>query len=208
MSAAAPAAAQVAAYRPSPALIRWRTVGQAEIGELLAAHKAVGGAGPGRRTATQQINHALVVQLAAQFQRYCRDLHDLSADAMITAAPASLRPTLARAFTVGRKLDRQNAHSGALGDDFARFGIDFWPVVTALGGRCAGRRRRLDQLNAWRNAIAHQDFRRVAADPLTGGTRPDLLMVRTWHRALDQLVGGIDRVMYDELSTTNAVSPW
>jgi hypothetical protein len=202
------ATARIAAYRPSSALTRWRTVGQAEIAELLAAHHAIGGTGPGRRTATQQINHALVVQLAAQFQCYCRDLHGVCADAMISAAPAALQLMLERAFTVGRKLDRQNAHSGTLGDDFARFGFEFWPMVTALGQQYAARRRRLDQLNAWRNAIAHQDFRRVAVDPLTGGTRPDLLTFRTWRRALDQLASGIDRAMYYELCIINAVSPW
>ena len=60
-------------YRPSPSLSSWRTRSQAEIDELMDAHRAVGGAGPGRRTATQQIDYALVVQLAAQFQRFCRN---------------------------------------------------------------------------------------------------------------------------------------
>ncbi len=82
------------AYRPSPPLTRWRTIGRAEIDELINAHRAVGGSGPGRRTATWQINHALVVQLAAQFQRYCRDLHDECAGAMVAAAPADYRPAL------------------------------------------------------------------------------------------------------------------
>jgi hypothetical protein len=48
----------------------------------------------------------------------------------------------------------------------------------------------------------------VAIDPLTRGTRPDLLTFRTWRSALDQLASGIDRAMYAELSVTNAVPPW
>lgn len=208
MDVIAATAVRVSTYRPSSALIRWRTDGHAEIGQLLAAHRAVGGTGPGRRVATQQINHALVVQLAALFQRYCRDLHGLCVQATAVAAPAMLRPILADALTTGRSLDRQNAHSGALGADFGRFGMDFWPTVTALGPRYAARRQRLDELNAWRNAIAHQDFRRVVTDPLLRGTRPDLPTDRIWRRAIAQLAAGMDRVMYVKLCTTNARPPW
>jgi hypothetical protein len=197
-----------AAYRPSPALLRWRTVARAELTELLGAHRAVGGRGPGRRTATRQLNHALVVQLAAQFQAYCRDLHDLCIDSVSAASPAPLRTVVENAFLRGRRLDRQNAHSAALGDDFGRFVQSFWSVVDASGSRFASRRRRLDQLNAWRNAIAHHDFRRIGTDPLTAGTRIDLATVNSWWRALDHLADGIDQTLYGELSATTGVSPW
>jgi hypothetical protein len=203
-----PAAPGRPAYRPSPALARWRTIGRAELTELVAAHHAVGGRGPGRRTATQQINHALVVQLAAQFQRYCRDLHDLCITAVAATAPVPLRSTVREAFTRGRRLDRQNAHSAALGDDFGRFVADFWPAVDRLGHRFAARRRRLDQLNVWRNAIAHHDFRHISADALTRGTRVDLATFHTWYRALDELAGGIDRTVHAGLLTLTGVSPW
>ncbi len=117
--------AEQPAYQPSPPLQRWRTVGHAEIDQLVAAHYAVGGTGPGRRTATQQINHALVVQLASQFQRYCRDLHGLCADAMVAAAPPTYRRALGLALTAGCRLDSQSAQPASLGNDFGRFGIDF-----------------------------------------------------------------------------------
>lgn len=45
------------------------------LGEIAAAHTAVGGQGSGRRYATQEINHAYAVLLSSQFQRFCRDLH-------------------------------------------------------------------------------------------------------------------------------------
>jgi hypothetical protein len=195
-------------YQPSAALLRWRTISQAEIDELPAAHHAVGGTGPGRRTATRQINHALVVQLAAQFQRFCRDLHGLCADAVIDAAPPMHGPLLRVALAVGRRLDRMNATSGTLGDDFGRFGLEFWPEIDALGRQYAIRRRRLDQLNLWRNAIAHQDFRRVDADPLARDTRPDLPTFRVWRSAVDQLATGIDRVMHRELISITGSDPW
>jgi hypothetical protein len=208
MAAGVPASGRVAAYRPSPSLVRWRTVGQAEIDELLAAHHAIGGTGPGRRTATQQINYALLVQLASQFQRYCRDLHGLSADAVVSTAQPAYRYALRVAFTLGRRLDRQNANTGTIGDDFGRFTPGFWSAVDALGPSFAGRRRKLDQLNAWRNAIAHQDFARLGVDPLTASTRADLPTFRSWRSALDQLAGGMDRVMYRVVAATIGHAPW
>jgi hypothetical protein len=194
--------------RQSPSLHRWRTVGQAGIDELLAAHGAVAGLGPGRRAASRQINYALVVQLASQFQRYCRDLHGLCADAVLSSAEESYRPMLRLALTSARKLDRQNATSASLGHDFGLFGFRFWSAVDALGPQYPIRRRRLDQVNAWRNAIAHQDFDRLTGDPLTAGTHPDLPTFRTWRRALDQLAGGIDRAMRTEVTDITGTPPW
>jgi hypothetical protein len=194
--------------RQSPSLARWRTVGQAEIDELLAAHQAISGLDRGRRAAARQINYALVVQLASQFQRYCRDLHGLCADAVLAAAQESYRPMLRLALTSARKLDRQNANSGNLGHDFGLFGFRFWAAVDALGPRYPARRRRLDQVNAWRNAIAHQDLDRLADDPLTAGTRPDLPTFRIWRRSLDQLAGGIDRAMSTEVGDITGDLPW
>jgi hypothetical protein len=196
------------AYRPSPPLLRWRSTGRAQIDELVAAHRAVGGSRPGRRTATQQINHALVVQLAAQFQRYCRELHDACCEALVACAPAEYRPTLNLALRTGRRLNAQSAQPASLGSDFGRFGFDFWPAVQALGPSYVARRRRLEQVAVWRNAIAHQDFRRLPTDASTAGTRADLPTVRTWHRALDQLAGGIDRVMHREIARITGGQPW
>jgi len=196
------------AYRPSPPLEWWRNGGKAEIDELVAAHYAVGGTGPGRRTATQQINYALVLQLASQFQRYCRDLHGLCADAMVNAAPPTYRRALLLALTSGRKLDSQSAQPASLGSDFGRFGVEFWPVVDALGPQFPGRRRKLEQVSLWRNAIAHQDFRRLSKEPVTQGTRVDLDTVKSWRSALDQLAGGIDRAMGRELGAIVGAAPW
>ena len=118
------------------------------------------------------------------------------------------RPALNLALTSGRKLDHQSARAASLGSDFGRFGFDFWTAVDGLGPQFRARRHRLDQVSVWRNAIAHQDFRRPAADPVTAGTRVDLPMVRTWRRALDQLAGGIDRVMHREVTRITHVVPW
>lgn len=60
---------------PSRALAEWRGRRSDELDELLAAHAAVGGTGRGRRYATEQVNRAYALAVAAQFQGFCRDLH-------------------------------------------------------------------------------------------------------------------------------------
>ena len=70
----------------SRALHRWQTEAQRSLDEIEQAHRAVGGAGPGRRYATQQINQAYVVMVSSQFQRFCRDLHSEAVD-HLTADP-------------------------------------------------------------------------------------------------------------------------
>lgn len=53
---------------PSNALRNWRRGGKQALDEIEAAHAAIGGSGPGRRYATQQINQAYAVMLSSQFQ--------------------------------------------------------------------------------------------------------------------------------------------
>lgn len=72
---------------PSIAFTIWENDRAASLDEVLAAHSAVGGAGPGRRVATQQINQAYAVLLSSQFQGFCRDLHSESADHLAQMAP-------------------------------------------------------------------------------------------------------------------------
>lgn len=60
---------------PSKALQHWKSQSQAELDEFVRAHTALGGEGRGRRYFTRQLNHAYLVAVAAQFQRFCRDLH-------------------------------------------------------------------------------------------------------------------------------------
>lgn len=195
-------------YRPSPPLLRWRTTGRAELDALSEARRAVAGGGAARRLAAQQVTHALVVQLAAQFQRFCRDLHSECSNVVVAAAPAAYQYVLDELLISGRKLDHLSAQPASLGSDFARFGLDLWSSVDQLDPRHRDRRRRLTQVVIWRNAIAHQDLRRASADPLTASTAVDPATVALWRRALDQLAGGLDRAMWAQLGTIVGRPPW
>lgn len=61
----------------SAALTSWRTDRAARLDRLVAAHAAVGGAGPGRRWVTEELNHALILRLASEFQGFARPVTQL-----------------------------------------------------------------------------------------------------------------------------------
>lgn len=192
---------------PSQSWLHWNTERALELDEIETAHTAVGGSGRGRRYATQQLNRAYALLLAAQFQGFCRDLHTESADFLVTLiAVPSFRSTVRADFLWNRSLDRGNANQGNIAGDFRRLGIaDFWTLVDADrpgNDRC---RVALDHLNEWRNAIAHQTL-----DPgkLGGTTILRLEVVRRWRRACRLLARSIDKVIWDHLRREIGSDPW
>jgi hypothetical protein len=175
------------------------------LNEIAAAHARVGGTAPGRRYATQQINHAYAVLLASRFQAFCRDLHSESTDHLANAASAgALRDVLRERLLDNRQLDRVNAQPSSIGSDFNRFGVDFWPALYALSAQNEGRNARLTLLNTWRNAIAHQDF---THQDIVGQTL-GLQQVRAFRSACSALVGAMDRVMRAHLRAVAGQNPW
>jgi hypothetical protein len=144
----------------------WRTRRRTALDEVAAAHAAIGGTGRGRRFATQQVNHAYAVLLSAQFQGFCRDLHRDAVDHLIVGLPPPTDRLLKAELLRDRKLQHGNPNPGNLGADLNRLGFDLWPAVLSGEPRAAGWRTRLEQLNAWRNAIAHQDFDPAPLEPV------------------------------------------
>lgn len=190
---------------PSHSLGRWTGGRSDELDEIENAHASVGGSARGRRFATQQINHAYAILLSSQFQGFCRNLHAECSDAVLRLTPVELQPIIRTQFRWGRTLDRGNPNPGNIGSDFGRFGVEFWEVVRANDPLNQRRRELLEELNAWRNAIAHQDF-----DParLGGTTVLHLATVRQWRNSVDHLAVSFDDVMYAYLRTTLGVDPW
>lgn len=189
---------------PSRSLLLWQTQRQRQLDEVERAHAAVAGTGRGRHYATEQVNRAYAVLLASQFQGFCRDLHSEAADVLANATtPASLGPMMRERLIAGRQLDRGNAHPGSIGSDFGRFfTIPFWEELDAASLRFEQRRAQLDALNAWRNAIAHQDFVGV------GLVRLRVAQVRLWRAACRDLARAFDRVLRRRLRTLVGSRPW
>ena len=105
-----------------------------------------------------------------------------------------------------RKLDRGNPNPGNLSSDFGRLDLVFWTAAIPHRPLNASRCALLEDLNAWRNAIAHQDF---AANMLRGG-RPSLPLaqVQAWRRACEGLAESFDEVMRVHLQAMTGVAPW
>lgn len=190
----------------SRALRNWQLRSRKVLDEVEAAHAVVGGARGARAFARQQINQAYVVLLSSHFQRFCRDLYDESADHLISRPEhAPLNPLLRGLLIRGRRLDRGNANPANIGADFERLGVSFWDAVRARSHKNSVRQRRLEELNTWRNAIAHHDFR----DPALGGKdRISLAQVRRWRTACNALAVEFDRVMRLYLCGFFGSDPW
>jgi hypothetical protein len=149
----------------------------------------LGGSGPGRRWRTEQVNWALTLRLAGEFQGFARDLHDLVVDhfvLIVVQANPPLENVLRSRMTGNRQLDKGNAHPGSLGADFALLGMTLWAALEAANPRAATWNKALSALNEARNAIAHAEEGRLIAlradgYPMTLGT------IRRWERTLDAL---------------------
>lgn len=184
---------------PSPALIAWSTDSAAALAQLAADDSS-----PSERP--RQFDYAYVLLLCAHFQAYCRSLHSDATQALAESIDPEIGAVLDDNLSFARQLDHRNAQPGTLAADFKRFGIAFWTVVEEADVRNAKRRRQLEALNAWRNAIAHHDVesRRNELIPreATAGA------CRTWHGALDGLAQTFDRVLAERLQALIGFDPW
>jgi hypothetical protein len=190
---------------PSQPLQFWLKDRLRALDEIEQAHRSVGGTGPGRRYATQQINHAYAVLLSAQFQGFCRDLHDECVTCLVQSlSPASIRDAFEESLVWNRKLSTGNPNPGNIGSDFNRLDLKFWVEVRKVDVRNDARIDRLEDLNRWRNAIAHQHF-----DPLfVRGGILRLERVREWRSACEGLAISFDRVMQVHLHNLTGILPW
>jgi hypothetical protein len=192
---------------PSASLRQWRAVRVGALEEIENAHRSVGGSGRGRRHATQQINQAYAVLLSSQFQGDCRDLHSECADFLVQGiTPVALRDACRNALVRDRRLNHGNPNPSNLASDFNRFDLSFrlWDAVRTLDPTSQRWKNRLDELNLWRNAIAHHDF----ASSGLGASILRLEQVRRWRSACDHLATSFDEVMRQHIQSITGMSPW
>jgi hypothetical protein len=176
----------------SQSLARWNGESAAALDRMEEVHAQLGGSGPGRRYAMQQVNESFLVMVASRFQRYCRDLHTETLDCLMqVVTDPNIAPIVRGAFILGRQLDSKNAQPSALGSDFGRLGMKFWDEVYEAHRKNKTRKERLEVLNAWRNAIAHQDFSDARL-----GARTDVRLgeVRAFRRLCSALALSFDKV--------------
>lgn len=147
------------------------------------------------------------VLLASQFQGFARDLHTESVDYLVAVIlQPGFRVAMRRDLLWNRHLDSKNATQATIGGDFGRLGIPhFWAQVDAVLANNNLRRQWLDELNAWRNAIAHQSF-----DPamLGGTTNLHLARVQRWRSGCSKLARSLDRVLRTYIQSVTGRNPW
>jgi hypothetical protein len=188
----------------SRSLKTWQVQQLSRLDELETAHAAVGGTKPGRRYTTTQINHALVVAIAAQFQAYCRNLHSEAVGVIVAEiADAGLQGVVQGGMTSNRRLDQANANFDNIAADFERVGVDIWGRARKRNRTTSKRIKRLRELMDWRNAIAHQDFNKLG-----GRTEARLGEARGWRSTCNGLVQTFDLVVADYLEDLTGTRPW
>lgn len=195
---------------PSPALERWQTERMDALGSLVDVHGKVTGNRRGRQRATEHLNLACFVSLDAEFQAFCRDLHDDAASEIASSlAPGNgpQIPVVLNALVRARKLDTGNAGPGTLGNDFAILGMTLWSDIYAHYPASGSKWNVvLQSLNTVRNGVAHSDAAKLEearrVNPLT------LATFKRWKSTVNVAASGIDTVVEAYLTQLTGRHPW
>jgi len=191
---------------PSDALVAWQTERMPRLQKVEADCLHLEALHVADANRVQEFIRSYTILLSAEFQGFCRDLHDECAEKFVESInPMALQAVLRSQCRYGRKLDTSNPNPGNLGADFNRYQFEFWTVVLAGDPGNATRRDRLERLFVWRNSIAHHDY-----DPakLGGTTSLTIAQVRDWQTDCDALAIAFDREVRNQLQVTTGVSPW
>jgi hypothetical protein len=194
---------------PSAAFANWTSLCLPRLDELERVHRDATGPGPGRRWGTTQFNRNLFVTLVAQFQTYCRDLHDEAVAVHVSNANPRQADFLRNLLTQGKKLDFTTPRTDTLGSDFGRLGFGVIDAIKAEGARSKEDLRRLDLLVDFRNAIGHGNEAEIAA--LTAGGEIDATKTtyRRYRRAIQRLAATMDQVVGTMMAAELGIpAPW
>ncbi len=193
----------------SDALVLWRTVGLARLGGLEAVHVHLNSTGPGRRWGTRQLNRSLFVALVAQFQGFCRDLHDDALHVYLDEANPLQRRNLDTQLRRGRRLDTHTPRRSTLGHDFPRLGVDVIGGLKQHGRTAELRLQSLDQVVDYRIAVTHGDETTTGRIEAEGVVRSTKRSFQQHRRALDSLADTTDRFVAEQLARFMAIEfPW
>jgi hypothetical protein len=189
---------------PSRALQQWRTTQRAELDRLEAAVRS------SERALRRQLVDAYILLLAGHFQLYCRRLHEEAVDIAVgSVQPAGAGAVMRSLLLDHRQLDRRNAHPAVLVADFEWLTTNLWADLVQQDPGNDRRRRLLDQLNVWRNAIAHQAFSATGGNAArAAGTARTLHWARLWRTNCSALAQQMDKLVRVGLTNQFGVEPW
>ncbi|ASW89588.1 HEPN domain-containing protein [Mycobacterium marseillense] len=208
----------------SDALDRWQVERAEALDSLDSIHGKITGRKRGRKYDTKHLNRALFVALAAEFQGFCRDLHEDAAihiansiqtvpgnakvvPVMLDALVRERTISLSRGPSRDRRLDKGNADFSALVTDFATLGILIGDELKArYPAKSPKWERTLKALNDARNGIAHSDTEKLATSDRDHGLT--LATFRRWRSSLNGASDGMDRVVGAYLLDLTGTKPW
>lgn len=187
----------------------WDTTAKARLDELESVHVAAQGTNRGRRWGTEQLNRSMFLTLVAQFQTYCRDLHDEAVEVHVAHGNVRQGAILRMLLTQGRRLDVGNPRTDALENDFSRLGFKLLPALRSRGQLTTKRLEQLDVLIDFRNLISHGQEAAIHAFISANDIAATLGAFRRYRRSVTSLVSTMDRVVSDELRAGLQVpAPW
>lgn len=208
----------------SDALKKWSTERAAALDSLATIHTGVTGGTRGRKHNTKHLNRALFVALAAEFQGFCRDLHEDGAIHIancLQTVPGNvglvpvILDALVRERTVNpnkapdrdRRLDKGNADFSALVADYATLGIHLgvelkkrYPVKAPKWEKT------MAALNTARNGIAHSDTDKLVTSQREHGLT--LATFRKWRSSLNGASAAMENVLGTYLRDLTGSRPW
>ena len=193
----------------SIALEKWRSAGLGRLSQLENVHAQITGSAVGRRWGTRQLNQSLFVALLAEFQAYCRDLHDEGVLVHVLHATPGQADLLADMLTQGRRLEIGNPRRSVLEADFRRLNIRLLDELKAARPTMLRYLDRLEALVDFRNAIGHGNQTKIAAIESAGLIRATKVSYDQHRRALERLAASMDRVVSLKLAALLHIArPW
>jgi hypothetical protein len=193
----------------SVALGKWRTAGLSRLMELEGVHAHITGSPSAQQWGTRQLNQSLFLALMAQFQAYCRELHDEGVDVHVAHARPGQGDVLLEVLTQGRKLEVGNPRRSVLGADFGRLGMHLLDELKALGTATVQRLDCLDVLVEFRNAIGHGQESKIQILEASGLIQASKKSYDLHRQAIDDLAGDLDEVVSRKLATILQIArPW
>lgn len=188
----------------SNAYLSWFNEGLPELDRLREAHQSLGGHSRGRRYVTLQINYAYTALLCGYWQAYCRNLHTECVTHLAGHLDAqAFKDIFTASLMLNRELDKGNPHPGTIRQDFSRLGLSIWAHAIRLDKRNEARRRHINTMVIWRNAVVHQDFKTEQTSVYL-----KLSVVEQWRTACCQVAQVFDRVMRAHLRDMLSHEPW
>ncbi|MDX1874362.1 hypothetical protein SBI67_19755 [Mycolicibacterium sp. 120266] len=172
-------------------------------------HHRLTGRAAGRRHDAEHLLGAIVARLVAEFQGYCRDVHDEAVDHVVGClgiTDAGLLALTRTAYIRRRDLSTGNPTWKALENDFGRLDMRFTREMDARFTTAPALRRKLDDLMFARNAFVHAEEAKLQR--CRDRNHLWLRQMRIWRTALNRLTGSIDTAVGAHLKALTGQNPW